>query len=99
MTMFNNTRVADKFVVRLPEGMRGRIADVARVNHRSMNSEIISRLESSFQAEGIEIDLDVPKNEGLTDDEQRLLGRFRQLQAKQQIALIELIAPALAKAS
>lgn len=45
-----NSRSADKFVVRLPDGMRERIADVARVHHRSMNSEIISRLTKSLGA-------------------------------------------------
>jgi Arc-like DNA binding domain. len=39
-----SSRTADKFVVRLPDGMRERIAEVARNHHRSMNSEIIARL-------------------------------------------------------
>lgn len=46
-----SSRTADKFVVRLPDGMRERIADVARSHHRSMNSEIIHRLEKSISAE------------------------------------------------
>lgn len=43
-----SSRTADKFVVRLPDGMRERIAEVARGCHRSMNSEIIVRLEKSL---------------------------------------------------
>ena len=43
-----NSRTADKFVVRLPNGMREQVAEVARKNHRSMNSEIIDRLEQSL---------------------------------------------------
>lgn len=43
-----SSRTADKFVVRLPDGMREKIAEVARTHHRSMNSEIISRLERSM---------------------------------------------------
>jgi plasmid stability protein len=43
-----SSRTADKFVVRLPDGMRERIAEVARTHHRSMNSEIIARLEKSM---------------------------------------------------
>lgn len=43
-----SSRTADKFVVRLPDGMRERIAVVARNHHRSMNSEIIARLEASL---------------------------------------------------
>jgi len=43
-----NSRTADKFVVRLPEGMRQRIADVAHANTRSMNSEILTMLNRSL---------------------------------------------------
>lgn len=43
-----NSRTADKFVVRMPDGLRERIAEVARDNHRSMNSEILDRLERSL---------------------------------------------------
>lgn len=42
------SRTADQFVVRFPEGMRDRIADAAKANNRSMNAEIIQRLEHSF---------------------------------------------------
>lgn len=47
-----SSRTADKFVVRLPDGMREKVAEMARGHHRSMNSEIISRLEKSLQEEG-----------------------------------------------
>ena len=49
-----NSRTADKFVVRLPEGMRERLSDAARDRLRSMNSEIIHRLEDSFKADAVE---------------------------------------------
>jgi len=39
---------ADKFMLRLPNGMRDRIKDAAEQNGRSMNSEIVMRLESSL---------------------------------------------------
>ncbi|APQ11218.1 DNA-binding protein [Pseudomonas oryzihabitans] len=89
-----SSRTADKFVVRLPEGMRERIADVARNHHRSMNSEIIARLEQSLQQEGALGDepglrLDSPE---ITANERELLQRFRQLSGRQQNALISLIA-------
>jgi hypothetical protein len=35
-------------MVRFPEGLRDRIKEAADANGRSMNSEIISRLEASF---------------------------------------------------
>lgn len=92
------SRTADKFVVRLPEGMRDRIADVAKQHHRSMNSEIIARLEHSL------LDLptlpDFPSRQTLGDQrveelnqpERELLLRFREMSRRQQNALIALLA-------
>lgn len=40
-----NSRNADKFVVRLPDGMREEIKESARASHRSMNSQVIDTLE------------------------------------------------------
>jgi len=45
------SRALDKFVLRLPEGMRDSISTSARNNNRTMNAEIISRLEASLEAE------------------------------------------------
>lgn len=42
------SRTADKFVLRMPNGMRSRIETLAVENHRSMNGEMINRLERSF---------------------------------------------------
>ncbi|MVW76323.1 Arc family DNA-binding protein [Pseudomonas xionganensis] len=89
-----SSRTADKFVVRLPDGMRERIADVARNHHRSMNSEIIARLEQSMLQEGalgdeVNLRLDSPE---LSLHERELLQRFRQLSRRQQNALVALIA-------
>jgi len=90
-----SSRTADKFVVRLPEGMRDRIAEVARTQHRSMNSEIIARLESSLQQEGIltesdhdNLRLDSPE---ISHHERELLQHFRLLAHRQQNALLALI--------
>ncbi|MFC6301789.1 Arc family DNA-binding protein [Pseudomonas sp. CCM 7893] len=44
-------QIEEKFVLRLPDGMRGRIAMQARENARSMNSEIIHRLENTAELE------------------------------------------------
>lgn len=41
----------DKFVVRMPSGMRQQIALKARDNARSMNSEIIHRLDTTTELE------------------------------------------------
>lgn len=43
------SRQQDKFVLRMPDGMRDRIAKEAESNGRSMNAEIVQRLEASFR--------------------------------------------------
>ncbi|MCJ8167987.1 Arc family DNA-binding protein [Atopomonas sediminilitoris] len=88
-----SSRTADKFVLRLPQGMRDRIAEVARQRHRSMNSEIINRLEQSLsidapESDDLSISLDSNK---LSHHERQLLVRFRQLTQRQQNALVALI--------
>ena len=85
-----SSRTADKFVVRLPDGMRNLIAEVARHQHRSMNSEIIARLENSLQQDRAfpqDLSLD-PECSELSQHELELLQRFRQLQQRQQSALL-----------
>ena len=44
------SRTADKFVLRMPNGMRSHIETLAGKNQRSMNGEMIIRLERSFIA-------------------------------------------------
>lgn len=41
-------RESDKFMLRLPDGMRGRVATSAKAAGRSMNAEIVARLQQSF---------------------------------------------------
>lgn len=41
----------DKFVVRFPDGMRDAIAERAKTNGRSMNSEIIQIIEDAIAAD------------------------------------------------
>lgn len=38
----------DRYIVRFPEGMRDKIAETAKANGRSMNAEIVARLQSSY---------------------------------------------------
>ena len=91
-----------KFVVRLTTRMRDQIALAAKHYRRSMNSEIIARLEQSFGA--------LPQNEieeaiqpafhqrveelfrhQLNDDEQSLVQAFRLLSEEKQAALLNLL--------
>jgi len=50
MTQKNNapSRTADKFVMRLPDGMRPRVEELAKLEHRSMNSFIIAAVEEKI---------------------------------------------------
>lgn len=43
----------ERFIVRLPDGMRDKIAAAAKSSNRSMNSEIVARLESTFTSRGM----------------------------------------------
>lgn len=69
-----DSREQDKFVIRLPDGLRPEIAAVAYRNQRSMNGEIINRLERSI---ALELALD-QKNKVID----QLLNRITELEAK-----------------
>lgn len=50
---------ADKFIVRLPAGMRDRIAESAKANNRSMNAEVVGLLQQAMEARvGMALGLD-----------------------------------------
>ncbi len=42
------SQTQDKFIVRLPEGMRERIKRAAEANGRSMNAEVVATLEEKY---------------------------------------------------
>lgn len=44
-------RNQNRFLVRMPPGMREQIAVIAAQNNRSMNAEIVARLEASLEVE------------------------------------------------
>jgi plasmid stability protein len=90
----NSSHTAHNFILRLPHGMRAHIATVAAQNRRSMNTEIIARLQQSLLQEngfdsGAATIMDSPE---LSSRERELLQRFRQLGNRQQNALTSLIA-------
>jgi hypothetical protein len=49
-------RDSDKFMLRFPDGMRDKIREAAENNGRSMNTEIVARLEASFAASDLNVD-------------------------------------------
>lgn len=86
-----SSREANKFIVRMPEGMHARVSEAARSQHRSMNAEIIVRLEQSLFEEdrlGEEVRLDDLEISVL---EREMLQCFRRLSRHQRNALIALV--------
>ncbi len=69
-----SSRTADKFVVRLPDGLRADIAVLAEDNDRSMNSEIVNRLKRSMVQDQV--------NEEQTKLIGLLLNRITELEAQ-----------------
>ncbi|MCZ6655792.1 MAG: Arc family DNA-binding protein [Gammaproteobacteria bacterium] len=91
-----------KFVVRLPLDMRDRIGEAAQHYRRSMNSEIVARLEQSFSAlpsQDAERQVEPPLHpqlermfrSNLNDQENLLIKSFRRLSLERQAALLSLL--------
>ncbi|RBO89670.1 Arc family DNA-binding protein [Pseudochrobactrum asaccharolyticum] len=72
MTQDTPSRSLDKVIVRLPDGMRDRIREAAENNNRSMNAEIVSRLEASFG-------MDIPLVQGTVNTVQGFQAIAQQL--------------------
>ncbi|MDK1022911.1 MAG: Arc family DNA-binding protein [Gammaproteobacteria bacterium] len=99
-------QAVDKFVVRLPRSLKEEITAFSRRYHRSMNSEIVIRLEESIAAEQANArnqvknqineaspvsDKEIFKEE-LSPFETRLIIFYRRLSEKKRQALLSLFA-------
>ena len=42
-------QMQDRYIVRMPEGMRDKIKEEAERNHRSMNAEILFQLNRAYR--------------------------------------------------
>ena len=91
-----------RFVVRLPAEMRDRVAEAAIHHRRSMNSEIVARLEQTFSGlpgEGennrieplLHAPLDALFRRSLSEEEQSLVRMFRRLSQPKRHALLDLL--------
>ena len=91
-----------KFVLRLPGDLRTRIVEASQRYRRSMNSEIVTRLEHSLNGlpgdvseSGVEPALfphiETTFRGSLSDEENRLIRLFRRLSASQRTALLDLL--------
>ena len=72
---------AKKFNLRLPDGMRERIAAEAEAKGGSMNSEIVTRLQQSFDVEAREVDRELIAQElrGLRREMKEIRALIEQL--------------------
>lgn len=91
-----------KFVLRLPMDVRNRVVEAASRYRRSMNSEIVARLELSFSggfndsaaadvAPPLHPHLEYVLRSGLNESEQLLIKGFRRLEQKKRQALLNLL--------
>lgn len=71
---------ADKYVLRFPDGMRDRLKQAAAANNRTLNAEIVKRLEESFVAVAVD-----PHMSGQLD----LLVQLRRTELQSVISSLE----------
>jgi len=78
-------RDSDKFMLRLPDGMRDRIKLSADKNGRSMNAEIVARLQATYISRFHTVELDVV--EGPMDDDafEAVAEKIAQIAARRAI--------------
>lgn len=50
------SQLADQFMLRLPPGWRDTVKEEAKKSHRSMNSEILSAIETAMRIKGVQLD-------------------------------------------
>ncbi|KQS87443.1 MULTISPECIES: Arc family DNA-binding protein [unclassified Rhizobium] len=74
----------DQFVLRFPDRMRGELKDEAKKNSRSLNAEIISRLQRTLvsDAGGDQNEHNVTRFEPISEPIVELLREIRQLRAE-----------------
>lgn len=75
-------RDSDKFMLRLPDGMRERIRKVAKLNGRSMNAEIVATLDEAYPDEqSVELMVDYLRDlaHAYADKDQRTASTLREI--------------------
>ena len=91
-----------RLVVRLPEALRQRIVEASVRYRRSMNAEIVVRLEHSLNGlpgdaseAGVEPaffpQLERAFRRDLSDEEDALIALYRRLSTSQRVALLQLL--------
>ena len=74
-------RTDPQLKLRLSPELKEKVEKSADSNHRSVNAEIVQRLEVSLSGRPI---LGVPQSEGLDDDERALVALWRRMDEDQR---------------
>ena len=72
------SQTQDKFVLRLPDGMRDRIKAAAEANNRSMNAEIVATLEEKYPPPAIDTGSLLSRWKDLLDEFSEIADRYRE---------------------
>jgi len=91
-----------KFVVRLPRQLRHRVGDAAQYYRRSINSEIVARIEQSFSglpsteanqqlAPEMHDQMEYFFGRTLAPEEEKIVRAFRHLPHEKKLALLKLL--------
>ena len=51
------SRLADRFMIRLPDGWRDTIKKEAKASHHSMNSEILNAIAVAMRIKGVQLEV------------------------------------------
>ncbi len=73
MAESQNRTLTEQFMLRLPDGMRDRIKAAAEANNRSMNAEIVARLDESLNREASALMIAGEKLNHVADMMERML--------------------------
>lgn len=86
--------LVEKFVIRLPAGLRDQIRQVSEQNRRSMNSEILMMIESNLQSQLQNEMIAANPNDGFAPGkraEEEIKGMLEALPADKKEALLKLL--------
>lgn len=85
-------REINPFAVRMPPELRERVEQPAKQARRSLNSELVIRIEQSFELDAAPYRVaEQMPDYGLPADEQRLLNAYRQASPKKREAILALL--------
>jgi hypothetical protein len=86
-------REINPFGLRMPEDLKKRIAKSAKTNRRSLNAELIMRLQHSIEQDPVFIPEIREEGDGykLSDDQSALLKAYNGMSSRRRRALLEFL--------